>query len=108
MDLKQFYNKLRTIEQEIADPHVLVVTHETSDGGRAGHKVEVSRRNAARLILEGRAHLATLEETTKYRNDVQEALQAAQQRAAAERVQVSVISEADLRAIKSAVRSDKR
>ncbi len=42
MDLKVFYQKLRKIEQEIADPHVLVVSNETSDGGRAGQKTEVT------------------------------------------------------------------
>ncbi len=34
MDLRMFYQKLRKIEQEIADPHVVVVSHETPDGGR--------------------------------------------------------------------------
>jgi hypothetical protein len=58
MDLRLFYQKLRKIEQEITDAHVMVVSHETSDGGRAGQKSEVSRSNAARLILEGRARLA--------------------------------------------------
>ena len=108
MDLRQFYHKLNIIEQEIAEPHVVVVTHETTDGGRAGHKVEVSRRNAARLILEGRAHLATVEEAAGYRNDIQQALQVAQQRAATERVQMNLISDADLRALKSAIRPEKR
>ncbi len=108
MDLKQFYHKLHVIEEGIVEPHVVVVTHETADGGRAGHKAEVSRRNAARLILEGRAHLATVEEVAEYRNDVQQALQAAQQRVTADRLQVNLISEADLRAIKSAIRPEKR
>jgi hypothetical protein len=108
MDLRLFYQKLRTIEQEIAEPHVVVVSDETPDGGRAGQRVEVSRRNAARLILEGRAHLATAEESVEYRNGVQEAVQIAQQRATAERVQVNLISDADLRVLKSAVRPEKR
>jgi hypothetical protein len=108
MDLRLFFQKLRTIEQEIAEPHVVVVTHETPDGGRAGQKVEVSRRSAAQLILEGRAHLATAEESAEYRNGVQEALHIAQQRATAERVQVNLISDADLRALKGAVRPEKR
>jgi len=108
MDLKLFYQKLRTIEQEIAEPHVVVVTHETPDGGRAGQKVEVSRRNAARLILEGRARLATTEEIAEYRNGVQEAVTVAQQRATSERVHVNLISDADLRALKSAARQEKR
>ena len=108
MDLRQFYHKLRVIEEEIAEPNVVVVTHETADGGRAGHKVEVSRRNAARLILEGRAHLAKLEEATEYRKHVKQAMEAAEQRASTERLQVNLISDADLRAIKSAIRPEKR
>jgi hypothetical protein len=108
MDLRLFFQKLRTIEQEISEPHVVVVTDETADGGRPGQKVEVSRRNAARLILEGRAHLATTEESAEYRNGVQEAVHIAQQRATAERVQVNLISDADLRALKSTVRPEKR
>jgi len=108
MDLRLFYQKLRTIEQDIAEPHVVVVSDETPDGGRAGQKVEVSRRNAARLILEGRAHLATVEESAEYRSGVQEAVHTAQQRATAERVQVNLISDADLRALKSAARPEKR
>jgi len=87
---------------------VVVVTNETPDGGRAGLRVEVTRRNAARMILEGHAHLATAEESAEYRNSIQEALQAAQQRSTAERVQVNLISDADLRALKSVIRPEKR
>ena len=108
MDLRHFYQKLRTLEEGIAEPHVVVVTNETPDGGRAGLRVEVTRRNAARMILEGHAHLATAEESAEYRNSIQEALQAAQQRSTAERVQVNLISDADLRALKSVIRPEKR
>lgn len=108
MDLRLFYQKLRSIEQEIASPHVVVVSHATPDGGKAGQKSEVSRSIAATLILEGRARLATAEESAEYQGEVQEALQSAQQRAAAERVHVNLISDADLRALKSAVRAEKR
>ena len=108
MDLRVFYQKLRKIEQEIVDAHVVVVSQETSDGGRPGQLVEVSRGIAARLILEGRARLATSEETAKFRAAGQKALQESQQRQLAEKVQVSVISEADLRALKSAARAEKR
>ena len=108
MDLRVFYQKLRKLEAEIAEPHVVVVSHETPDGGRPGQMVEVSRSIAARLILEGRAHLATAEETSEFRAAAQRALHEAQQRQLADRVQVSVISEADLRALKGSVRAEKR
>ena len=108
MDLRVFYQKLKKIEQEIADLHVVVVSQETPDGGRAGQKSEVNRSVAARLILEGKARLATREEASEYHAEVERALAEAQQRAMADRVQVNVISEADLRAIKNVARSEKR
>jgi hypothetical protein len=108
MDLRAFYQKLRKIEQEITDSHVVVVSHETPDGGRPGQLAEVSRVNAARLILEGRAHLATVEESTEFRAAAQQAVLEAQQREVASKVQVNVISEADLRAIKTSTRAEKR
>jgi hypothetical protein len=108
MDLRMFYQKLRKLEQEITDPHVVVVSQETPDGGKAGQKAEVSRSNAARLVLEGRARLASAEESAEYRKTIEQALQEAQQRAMSERVQVNVISDADLRAIKNAGRPEKR
>ena len=108
MDLRAFFQKLRKIEQEIVDAHVVMVSHETSDGGRAGQLAEVSRSNAARLILEGHAHLATAEESAEFRAAVQKRVEEAQQRLLAEKVQVNVISDADLRAMKSTSRADKR
>ncbi len=85
-----------------------MVSHETSDGGRAGQLAEVSRSNAARLILEGHAHLATAEESAEFRAAAQKRVEEAQQRLMAEKVQVNVISDADLRAMKSASRAEKR
>lgn len=108
MDLRLFYQKLRKIEQEITDPHVMVVSQETPDGGRAGQKIEVSRSIAARSVLEGRARLASAEEAAEYRAEIAQAKQEAEQRAESQRIQVNVVSEADLRAIKSASRPEKR
>lgn len=108
MDLRVFYQKLRKLEQEIPDAHVIVVSQETADGGKAGQRTEVPRGIAARLILEGRARLASAEEAVEYRGAIEQALREAEQKALAGKVQVNVISEADLRAIKNAGRSEKR
>jgi hypothetical protein len=108
MDLRVFFQKLRKIEREIVDPHVVVVSHETPDGGRPGQLAEVSRSNAARLILEGHGHLATAEESAEFRAAARKALEEAQQRLMADKVQVNVISDADLRALKGAARAEKR
>lgn len=103
-----FYQKLRKIEQEITEAHVIVVSNETPDGGQAGKKAEVSRAIAARLILEGKARLATAEEAAEHRAGVEAALREAEQRVMSEKVQVSVISEADLRAIRGGSKAEKR
>lgn len=108
MDLRVFFQKLRRIEQEIVDPHVVMVSHETPDGGRAGQLSEVSRSIAARLILEGHAHLASPEQASEFRAKARKAMEEAQQRQIAEKVQVNVISDADLRAMKNALRAEKR
>lgn len=108
MDLRLFYQKLRKIEQEITEPHVVVVSNETPDGGRAGQKSEVARAVAAKLIVEGRARLASAGEVTEFRAGVELARQDAEQKAMAQKIQVNVVSEADFRAIKSASRPEKR
>lgn len=108
MDLRVFFQKLRKIEQEITEPHVVVVSEETPDGGRAGQLTEVSRSNAARLILEGQAHLATAEQAAEFHAAARKSLEDAQQRMIAERVQVTVVSDADLRAMKNPARAEKR
>jgi hypothetical protein len=70
MDLRVFYQKIRILEQEIGDPHVVVVSLETPDGGKPGVKTEVSRENASRMIVEGRARLATKSEVEDYYLDL--------------------------------------
>ena len=109
MDLRIFYQKLRKIEQGIADPHVVVVSNETPDGGRAGQKSEVSRSMAAKLVVEGKARLASPEEGAEYRSVIEQARQEAEQRALAQKIQVNVVSEADFRTIKTPPpRADKK
>lgn len=59
MDLRQYYHKLSVKAKEITEEFPLVASLETSDGGKAGIVMEVSRATAAKLIVEGRARLAT-------------------------------------------------
>jgi hypothetical protein len=66
MDLRMFYQKMRKVEQEITEAHVVVVSLETPDGGKPGIKTEVSRENASRMIVEGRARLASKTEAAEY------------------------------------------
>ncbi|HSW49933.1 MAG TPA: hypothetical protein VLH09_07140, partial [Bryobacteraceae bacterium] len=64
----------------------------TPDGGRAGVRTEVARALAARLVVEGGARLATVEETDAYREEAAEARRLAQESATAGRIQVTVVS----------------
>lgn len=67
MDLRGFYDVIKKIAAEIAEDAVVIVSRETADGGRAGVMTEVPRMLAARLIAEGKAGLASAEESAKFR-----------------------------------------
>lgn len=103
-----YYQKLRKMEQEITEEHVVLVSHETADGGRAGQKTEVSRFEAAKMIVEGRARLATKEEAAQFHKAGSDAKRSADQAALASKLQVNVISETDMRSLKGTLRQDKQ
>jgi hypothetical protein len=93
MELKAYYQKLRQVESGLAEPHVVVVSLDTPDGGRAGRLTEAPRSLAAKLIVEGSARLATEEEAARYREQMAEVRRKAEQSLAASRIQVTVVSE---------------
>ena len=105
MDLKQYFRKLRAIEATLADPFPIVVSLETPDGGKAGMLSEVSRFVAAKMILEGRALVATDVEKELYRDQQGAAKVLAEKAELARRVQIAVISESDLRQVDSGKRN---
>lgn len=96
MDLKQYFRKLREIESGIAEPYVLIVSLETPDGGKAGMVTEVSRFSAAKMIIEGRAVLATENQKEVYTAQQDAARRAAEKAALAKRVQVAILADSDL------------
>ncbi len=100
MDLKAYYQKVRQVEAGLTEAEIVTISLETPDGGRAGVGNEVSKSVAARMIVEGKARLATPEETAAFRERAAEAKRAADQMAAASRMQITVLSEADLRTFK--------
>jgi hypothetical protein len=67
MNLRVYYQKIRTIEAEIAEPFAVIISRETADGGKAGVKSDVPRYLAAKLITEEKADLASPEEAAKFR-----------------------------------------
>lgn len=82
MDLRVYYQKLRKIEEDLAEAYVVVVSKETPDGGRAGVLTETPRRVAARMILEGKADRASAEKTKQFRDQAAKAKRTADQQAA--------------------------
>jgi hypothetical protein len=97
MDVRQYFRKLREIEANIPEQYPLVMSLETSDGGKAGLITEVPRHNAARMIAEGRAVLANESEKESYRAQQAFAREIAERDELAKRLQVTVVTEADLR-----------
>jgi hypothetical protein len=96
MDLRAYYQKIRSLEAEMLDAYPIVVSKETADGGRSGKYSEVTRAVAAKLIVEGMARLATPEETKAYRDAQAEAKRIADQAAEAAKVQFTVISTSEM------------
>ena len=102
MDLKLYYDKIKELEKQIVNEFAVVISNETADGGKAGTKTEVPRRLAAKLIVDGLARLATPEEMTAFRTALEEAQKLAEDVAAASRVQIAVLSSADMERLKGA------
>jgi hypothetical protein len=100
MEIRKYYQRVREAEAGISEPFVVVVSLDTGDGGVAGTATEVSRASAARLMVDGKARLADPDEAKEYHERADQARKAAEQKAGASRMQVTVISDSDLRALK--------
>jgi hypothetical protein len=98
MDVKQYYRKIAETEAGVKDNFTIVVSVETSDGGRAGVLSEVSRHTAARLIVEGRALVASVQQKQQYFEQQTAIRKAAAKAELARRVQVAIIADPDLKA----------
>jgi hypothetical protein len=107
MDLQLYYQKIRAIEERIGDEFPIVISNESADGGKGGKSTEVPRRIAAKLVVEGLARLASADETKTYRDQVAEARRLAEQMEQASRVQLTVLSTADLKQLKGQTRNSK-
>lgn len=91
MDLRAYYKKVRETEATLPSPHAVVVSLATSDGGTAGVTTEVSTQIAARMLVEGSARVATAEEGVEFRALNERRKLAADEAAAANRLQVVVV-----------------
>ena len=101
MDMRVYYRKIQEIEQSLTSDAVVVVSLDTPDGGKAGVMTEVSRRNAARGLVEGSVTLATEEQAQQFRDSQAEAKRAAEQMESARRMQVTVVPSGEWQNFKS-------
>ncbi|MCS7042136.1 MAG: hypothetical protein NZR01_05035 [Bryobacteraceae bacterium] len=93
MDLKRYYQELRKKEAEIEGKDVYVVSLDTADGGRAGVITQVPKEIGCKLIVEGRARLATAEEVEKFEKEEAEKRAEFQSQEFARKIQVQVVAE---------------
>jgi hypothetical protein len=107
MDLQLYYQKIRETETKISDEFALVVSLETSDGGKCGRKTEVPRRLAAKLLVEGQVRLATKDELKAHRDSLAEAVRLAERAAAAAKLQLTVLTTNELDRLRSDARGIK-
>ena len=91
MDLRTYYKKVRDAEATLTGEHFVMVSLETSEGGKEGVRTQVPRVIAAKLIAEVRARVATDEEANEFHEANRAGLEKHQQEEAASRVQVMVI-----------------
>jgi len=92
MDVRQYYRKLREVEAGIKEPCVRVTSLETSDGGKPGIVSEVSREQAAKLIIEGRVTLSTDGEEKAFFGKQTADKKAFEKADMARRLQVTIVS----------------
>jgi hypothetical protein len=78
MDLRVYYQKIRKLEAELAEPFAVIVSKETGDGGKAGIRTDVPKLLAARMVVEERADLASAEEAAQFRAEVEQKWREAQ------------------------------
>lgn len=97
MDVKQYYRKIREMEAALDEEFPLLVSVETGDGGKAGVVSEVTRAQAAALLVEGRAKPATEEQKQQYRARQAAESKAVEEANLARMVQVAILAEPEIR-----------
>jgi len=97
MDLKQYFKKIKDTEASIESPFPLIVSLETSDGGKPGAVVEVSRREAAKAIVENRAVLANEEQRKVYFEREAARKKSAEKAELSRRLQIAIVSDSEFR-----------
>jgi hypothetical protein len=101
MDPTIYYQKVRAQEAAIKDEFPILTSLATPEGGKEGLQIEARRLVAARMIVNGKARLATEKERQAFRAAQVDAKRVADEREAMSRLQISVVSTADLERLKN-------
>lgn len=107
MDLKAYFRKVREIESTIEGDYAIVVSLETSDGGRPGQMTEVTKQVAARLIMDGKARLAGSDESRDFYQAIACERDEVIRRDAENRINVTLVTERPLPELKPRRRQPK-
>jgi hypothetical protein len=70
MEVRGYFQKIRSVEESLPGDHVVVASLATADGGREGRLFELTRSLAAKMIVEKKVRLATEEESVRHREFV--------------------------------------
>lgn len=105
MNLNVYYQKIRECEAGIAEDCAIVISNETPDGGKPGVKTEVPKRVAAKMVAEGTARLAEPAEAAAFREAQKKAKMAADDTAAAAKLQLTVVPATEYEAMKRGSRA---
>lgn len=97
MNVKAYYQKIRELERTLADSFVVIVSHDTPDGGRGGLLTEVPKHLAARMIADERAHLASEDATLQFREKSADAKRTAEELLLADKRQVRPVPASEMR-----------
>jgi hypothetical protein len=100
MDVRNYYKRIREAEASLPAGRIVMVSLATPEGGKEGVRTEVSRGIGAKLIAEGRARVATSEETTEFHETNREARAKYEQEESARKVQVTLVPSQDFRKAK--------
>ena len=97
MNVKAYYQKIRDFERTLPEPFVVIVSQDTSDGGRGGLLTEVPKQLAARMITDGRARLASAEAAREFREKTGLAKRSAEELFSAKKSQVTLEPTVEMR-----------
>ena len=96
-DLRDYFEKIKKLEEIIAEPYTVVVSIPTSDGGKAGVKTEVSRHQAARLVAEGKARLANEDEMAEFQAEIRHRIEQQERQVRNDSMRLALLTSAILK-----------